>query len=47
MKSAEFEGVSWLTEAEGCQVLWRALEMSLQYGVTDRGAAASTLCWNS
>ena len=28
------------TRVGGCQVLWIALEMSLQYGVTDRGAAA-------
>ena len=46
MKLADFAGVPWLTEAGGCQVDWIAPEMSLQYGVTGRGPASFTLCWN-
>ena len=40
-------GVSESTPDGGCQLVWIELEMSLQYGDTVRGAAASTLCWKS
>ena len=47
MNVADLPGVEELTEAGGCQVLWMAPEMSLQYGVTVRGAAVFTLSSNS
>ena len=47
MKVADFCGVWAFTLVGECHVLWIALEMSLQYGVTDRGAASTRLFWNS
>ena len=47
MNVGDEAGVVELTAVGGCQVLWSAPEMSLQYGVTVRGAAASRLSWKS
>ena len=47
MKFLDCSGVSWSTPDGGCQVLWMALDMSLQYGDTVRGAAVSSDSWNS
>ena len=43
MNVADCAGVVGVDAAGGCHVLCNALEMSLQYGVTGRGAAASRL----
>ena len=47
MNDCESFGVDEETPAGGCQVDWMPPEMSLQYGVTVRGAAASRLSWKS
>ena len=46
MKFLDRSGVSWSTPDGGCQVLWMAPDMSLQYGDTVRGAAVSSDSWN-
>ena len=43
MNFCDLAGVPSLTALGGCQLLWMALDTSLQYGVAGRGAAAFTL----
>ena len=47
MNVVDRPGVSPSTDRGGCQMFWMEPETSLQYGVTVRGAAASTLSWKS
>ena len=47
MNVCDVAGVDELTPDAGCQVDWMPPEMSLQYGVTVRGAALSRLSWKS
>ena len=46
MNDSDCPGVDEVTLDAGCQVLCIEPEMSLQYGVTERGAATSRLDWN-
>lgn len=47
MNVVDCPGVSLSTDRGGCQMFWMEPDTSLQYGVTVRGAAASTLSWKS